>query len=300
MIRKVTKLQRGGRSIILPKTWADEYKVDGEVEVTPKGNSLIITQNNSKEEEKAVVIELDTENKNRIVRTINSLYKKGHKLIRINFSNDRITDRDGKTKDTHKLLAEIIEHLEGFMIISKGKKHIVIDSIANDKLFDNTLRRSFRVLLEMAELTTDGLLDEDKETLKEAEHLYKSLRKLALYCNRTLNRQIIGEIKDIILTHSVVEMLEGIGDTYRHIAKHYMINKPNRKIKSIVVKIQELIRLMYEIYYKKDHYGMEQYFNLRDELYKDLYENSWGLDKAIAENFAYIRWMSTRVVDNLL
>jgi len=301
MIRKVIELGNKSHSLTLPIQWLRKIgiKSGDELEVEEKGQSLILSHNLVKEEQ-IISIELDTENKNRIVRTIRSLYKKGYKLVRINFSKEKITDREGKTVSTHKLIEETVKQLEGFIITSKGENFVVIDCVANDKLFENALRRSFLVLLEMSEMITNGLLENNKETLQEAINIYQSLKKMTDYCCRTLNHQLIGEISNTILTYSLVETLEGIGDSYRHIAKHFQDYKPTKTTKAIAVKMQEIIRLMYELYYKKDPEMLEQYFNIRDELYTDIYERARGQDKAITENYALIRWLTTRVVDNLV
>jgi len=301
MIRKVIELGNKSHSLTLPIQWLRRIgiKSGDELEVEEKGQSLILSHNLVKEEE-TILMQLDSENKNRIVRTIRALYKKGHKLVRINFSNEKVSDRDGKSISTHKLIEETVKQLEGFIITSKGENFAVIECIADDKLFENALRRSFLVLLEMSEMITSGLLENNKETLNEATSLYQSLKALTDYCCRTLNRQLIGQISHTILTYSLVETLEGIGDSYRHIAKHFQNYKPTKTTKAIAVKMQELIRLMYQLYYSKNPETLEQYFNIRDELYMDIYRRARGQDKAITENYALIRWLTTRVVDNLL
>ena len=45
-------------------------------------------------------------NKNRVVRTIKSLYKKGHNKVKVMFSKKIIKDRDGKTHKVDDLLEQ--------------------------------------------------------------------------------------------------------------------------------------------------------------------------------------------------
>ena len=71
-------------------------------------------------------------------------------------------------------------------------------------------------------------------------------------------------------------------------------------MKTVAIKTHDLIQLMYEIHYNNNNENKEQYFQLRDELYHDIYNTKWGTNQAIAENYSFTRWLITKATDNLL
>jgi phosphate uptake regulator len=302
MIRKVIKLQNGCTSITLPKKWTDEFNLNGgeEVEVTAKGNKLIVSQNNLEKEDDLVERQLNTENKNRIVRLIRALYRQGHTQIKINFKDRKIKDRNGKEQSVSEIIEETTKQFQGFMITKQGKDYVIIESLANDVSFENTLRRAFFLLYEMNEIITTEIMEGKEISLEELNKIYANLKLMTDYCSRTLQRRLIDETSNIVTVHSTVEAIEGIGDSLRHIAKHFQKHKPNKKMITIAVITQEMIKLMQEIYYTKDQELIEQYFRIRDELYTEIYSNKNVQNQAIIENFAFVRWQVTKVIDNVL
>ena len=174
MKRKVIQIAESTQLISLPRKWAIEnnIKKGDELEVIPQGKQLSVHVGNN------VVVEktsLDlTKNEVLLERFIASAYRSGYDEVEVRFSNPEIMKKINKVINLQLL---------GFEVIFHGEKRCVIKNIsANlENEFDNILRRTMIILLDMAKSSYEAIEQGKPERLHESISSENTINRFCIF-----------------------------------------------------------------------------------------------------------------------
>ncbi len=249
MKRKVIQLAGKTLVVSLPIEWAKKYNVKkgDEINILDEKNKLVITPETTRQETKKIVF--DVSKVGYFDRNyISYLYQIGYDEIEIVFNNP---------SDIH-VMKEQLPQLLGFEIISQGKNGCTIKSISEplSDEFDNILRRTFLLLLELSSSAIEAIKKVDVEALKHAIDLEETNNKFTDFLKRIINKGGYKDYKNTTFMYSIVRDLEKIADYYKYIYK--IIKEEKKKVLlsnetlALFEDIDKYLRLFYELFYKFD------------------------------------------------
>jgi phosphate uptake regulator len=267
--RKVIQIAGSTQLVSLPREWckSNNIKKGQEVEVQGEGARVIISADGATS---IVTAEVDISNLGFMThRLIGSYYRAGVDELKILYNNP------GLIESVHDSMSR--ETMVGVEIISQTENSSILKYLAgNLEEFDSVLRRTFLLLINMAEETTKLLKENRFEAIKNVSMLERTNNRLTTICRRIINKspsncKITGKVGPM---YSIVESLENIADEYKYICQHYsnLDNKKN-KLNQEAIKIFEsassLIRKFYELFYKFDLIKLREMKEIRDKVVKD-------------------------------
>jgi len=296
------KLMKSGEAYLmsLPIDWVRKHELSpgDELEVERRGNMLNIAHNKEKSR-KRFSIKLNG-NKNQIVNNIVAVYRKGADEIELTY-NSEIADREGNTVKTGKLIQDTVNELIGIRIVEQKPNFCLIQDVtktANDS-FDAILKRMFFLLLSISEESMKAIENKDKKALEEIQLMFYNVRQFTNYALRLLNKHEHIDHTKTVHMYAIVNYLNEMADSFRHIAKHY--STPNIRIPDDILAMHQdlnkLVRVMYETFYDLKEEKMAEFFEMRDKVYLEYrkVKPSNKLD-GVLENIGYVRQMITNLM----
>ena len=246
--RKVIQIANSTQLISLPRKWSIKYgiKKGNEIEVEEQGNTIILRTDTHEIEKR----EIDAEKFGLMLsRCIFALYKQGIDEIKINFND----------KSTLKVIQNSLgKETVGYEIIDQGENYCVIKNVTgNLEDFHSILRRTFLILINMANDSLNNIKKQDFAHLRSVAFLEESNNRFTTTCRRMLNKKGTTEFKYIGPIYYILEELENIADQYKYLCNYlYNLNEKKIKINSEVIAIFEstnnLLKNFYEVFYKFD------------------------------------------------
>lgn len=250
MKRKVIQIAGSTQLVSLPRKWAKEHNVrkGDEVDVQENGSTVNITVGNLNIVEKA---EIDiTTLKSMIPRYIHAMYKRGVDELKLSFSDPSIL----------QIVQDSIGRVAvGYEILEHGKNHCIIKYVAgNLEEFDLILRRTFLMLINMADESLEAIKSKNFSHLKNVAFLEDANNRFTTICRRYLNKS--GTPKSYSKLgplYFIVESLERIADYYKYACNylHEEANQTtviNKSILDIYAKMNMMLHYFYELFYKFD------------------------------------------------
>lgn len=243
------------------------------------GNKIILsTESSLKTEHK----EIDTDRYDIMLpRCIYALYKQGADEIKLNFSNKSIlkTIQDSLGKET-----------VGYEIIDQRENYCVIKNVSgNLEDFDSILRRTFLILINMANESLEYIKKQDFHHLKNVAFLEESNNRFTTTCRRLLNKKGSNEYLYVGPIYYIIEEIENIADYYKYLC-NYLCKINNNKIKIdsevllIYERINNMMNIFYDIFYKFDE---KKIVNMANER-KLIVEKGMNLYNKKMDNVNYI------------
>ena len=298
MKRKIIKQGHNTLTITLPSNWAKKFSLapGSEIELTEKDNGLLISTEQSSSLGKTE-INIDNMDIPTIWKYLMGIYREGYDEVKITFSPSLKLESPYKFFAQHKedikykkekhgkgpldFFHELVNRFIGFEITSHGEGFIIIREMseATSKEFENSLRRVFFLIQQMAEETCKALSKNKPELLTHIHDVDVNLDKFHDYCIRILNKKGNREYGKPNLIFSMLYLLELLGDEYKNISHHLLQDfseKSNLKnLKEMADSVKEQIDHLYTLYYKFDkelvlrisEIDKKRYFNVK-ALYK--------------------------------
>lgn len=269
---KRSVIQLAGRTLLvsLPAKWVDanNVKKGDELELIEDGHRITI---NTEQKSKLETAELNADFLGALIqRYIYALYKKGIDEIRINYSDPKIADL---IRDT--LLNETV----GYEIVSQTPRSCDIKLITSGNIeeFDSLLRRTFLLLISMAEETETAIKNKDFEHLSKTAQLEAPNNRLTTVCRRSLNKWGTDKFNKVGPIYYIIEDLENVADEYKYLCmKLYDLKNSTKTVKPEVLtlfeKTNHIIRTFYEAFYKFDPAKFVTIFDSRKKLVKDAHD----------------------------
>ena len=248
MKRKVIKQGHNTLTITLPSNWVKKcnVKAGDNLDIEEKQDRLMINhpKNLSSEDNIAKIdtVNLGSFNKNHI----SVCYNVGYDGIDVNFNNI----------DIFKMIQRQLSYCTGFEIVNQKESFCKIRNISSvhDEDFEMLLRRTFIMLIELADQTLDAIKKGEYDRLDEIRMLEYTNNKYTCILKRML--YIKGYSRNYNRTHSAycyIFDIERLADDFKRICDYFCENKNIKASKGSLDYFEEVIKLLrtlYEIYYK--------------------------------------------------
>lgn len=249
--------------ISLPRSWAKKNNVmkGQELDVAEDGDKVIVSSSayNSVVKDEIDITRLDA----MAPRCIRALYKKGTDELKVTFSNPESLKlvQDAVTKD-----------VVGFEILEQGPTYCVIKSVSGStEEFEPMLRRTYLLLLSMADEFLATLNKGNFNHMKNVAFLEQTNNRFTMVLRRHINKNGKMNYDKIGPLYFIIETLENLGDQYKYSCR-YFENNFNRKLKlrkesiDLVQKSNQMLKTMYEIFYKYDEEKLVSLKHLRNNI----------------------------------
>jgi phosphate uptake regulator len=263
MKRKVIQIAESTQLVSLPRQWAKKYEIKkgDELEVTMKGNKLEIASDTSAHVQTE---NLDISNLSPMIsRWIHAMYKRGVDEIRVTYDDEKLT------KEVYQAIEK---ETVGYEVIDQSKGRCTVKFVTGELGdFNGILRRTFLVMLNMAEETYEAISTGEFETLSNIAYLEEANNRFTTVCRRLLNKK--GGNIDVSMgaQYYIIEDLENIADYYKYLC-NYLAEKDSSKVKisaealRTLKKTNEALKLFYETYYKFNKDNIVKIGELRKEV----------------------------------
>lgn len=247
MRRKVIQIANSTQLVSLPRKWALRYgiKKGDELEVEEQGTQIVVSTERGQVVEK---VELNIDNlEPMVLRYVVALYKKGVDEIRVVFN---------KPEKIRVVQNSIGKEAVGYEITDQTMGSCVIKHVSGElEEFDPILKRTFLLLVSMAEQAYEALKNGKFEDLKNAAYLEEANNRFTTTCRRLINKKGYKNQKKIGPLYCVIEELENIADQYKYLCL-YFYEKKDKNIKfsketiSMLKDTNEMLKRFYELFYK--------------------------------------------------
>ena len=298
MNRKIIKQGHNTLTITLPSEWTKKFNLQAgsEINLAEKDNGLLITteKHNGHKRAEFSIEGLDIP---LIWKHFMAVYREGYDEILVRFKPDSETENPFKFFSQHKMdlrykketeKKKIVEAIErftsrfiGIEIVEHGNDYVLIKEMGEltSKEFDNSLRRVFLIIQQMADETVEAIKTNNPKILQHMHDVDINLDKFHDYCIRILNKLSYKETRKTSLLFSTLYILELMGDEFKSISFHLIEDFPKAKLTKVLYlaeAIKEQFNLYYDLFYKFEKEkiikisGQDRkiYFNLPDNYKK--------------------------------
>ncbi len=261
MKRKVIQIGDSTQLISLPRSWAKKFNINkgDELDVLDEQNRLVITTTTEINPE---TVELDISNLGLMIpRCVHALYKRGVDEIKFTFEEPSIIQ---------SLQESLGKEAVGFEIIDQGKNYCVVRYVSGQfEDFEPILRRTFLLLLSMAEEIVLCIERKDYNHLPNIALMEQTNNRFTTVCRRYLNRKATLHPTKIGASYYLIEDIENLADEYKYLCTYlYGKNKEHElkidtKTVELLKMVNNLLREFYEIFYKFDRQKLIMIANQR-------------------------------------
>jgi len=290
MRRKIIKQGHNTLTITLPTEWTKRLNLNAgkEVDLFEKDNGIFITAEKGSEQVKRTEIDLDDFDIPTIWKYFMAVYREGYDEVYVKFNPAMRIESPYKFFTQHKLdikygkesqkktvmefLHELVNRFTGFEIMDYGKDFAIIRDISEStyKEFENSLRRVFFLVQQMAEETETAIREDDKKLLSHIHDVDINLDKFHDYCIRVLNKKGVNETRRNSLLFSTLYLIELLGDEFKDISHHIIHDFSKSDLKNlmeIAESTRKQIDLYYALYYKFDSEKIKELSTIDKERY---------------------------------
>lgn len=266
MKRKLMKVGDSSALISLPYKWVQEnnLKKGDELDVTEKGNTLVIGAETTKSREGS--FDFSSYPLFLIQKMIARIYEMGYDKVTIKYS----------TLEQVKTIEGRLPELMGFELIDLGQSSVVVQDIstANTLDFDNLMRKAFMVTKNMFNTIIDDMKNNDLSRLDTIKELDLKLNKFTYFCLRQINKNIVASEEAYVLFY-LAKSLEDLGDIIkRFIDELKEYNKVDKLVLDTLIQIDELFNTAYDFFYKPQMHLAVDSLKLNDQILETIKESS--------------------------
>tara|TARA_Y100000310_G_scaffold285586_1_gene309163 strand:- start:998 stop:1999 length:1002 start_codon:yes stop_codon:yes gene_type:complete len=320
--RKIIKQGHNTLTITLPSAWVKRFNLEAgkEIDLIEKNNGLFISteKNNDEKRTEFNITDMDTST---IWKYFMAVYREGYDEVLVKFdpkmklenpykffTQHRLDLRYGKETQKRNIVSALqgfVSRFIGFEIVEHGKDFILIKEMGDltSKEFDNSLRRIFLLLQDMAETTFEAIIKNDRELVVNMHDVDINLDKFHDYCIRILNKIGNKEPRKSELLFSTLYLLEMIGDEFKQVAHHLLQDFPKAKFDN-VKKLAELVKEQLDIYcslfYKFDLDKVKQISNTDKTVYlsvSEMYKKTSNNEKEVFHHWRVIQRFINALVE---
>ncbi len=248
MKRKIIQLAKTTYVVSLPLKWVKSHgvKKKEEVEVTEEGSKISISLSDVKEPQ-LMKASIDVRGMGRRIAewSIAAVYKRGFDEIKVYYEAGQL----------RFILDYVKDMLLGFFVTEQAEDYCILKSVSKESgaEFDNLLRRSFLVGLELAESSLALSKKGKNEAVGDLLHLEKTNNQLTLTCQRFVRKGLVKENANELFL--IAWHLENVVDDYRDLCK-FIISNPKLKLRNglleIYSEVNAFFRGYYAVFYKFD------------------------------------------------
>ncbi|MBW2997687.1 DUF47 family protein [Candidatus Woesearchaeota archaeon] len=245
MKRKVIQLANNTLVMSIPAAWVKKTKISkgDSINVEEAGDMLLVSPE-GRTVSMSFTIDADqiAFNKN----MLSYLYQKGYDQIEVVNLN----------ADMFKQIKERTSELLGFEIIEHSEKRCLIKAVSKEmeSEFDNLLRRTFLITLEMARHLHDAIAKNEHQRIVEIRNLEKTTNTFTDFCKRILSKGSYKDPENTTYMYVIIRDLEKIADYYKRICDVFLTTKDkpsiSKKTLDLINKTNAFFEMFYKLFYK--------------------------------------------------
>ena len=267
MKRKVIQIANSTQLVSLPRKWCKKLNIKkgDELDVQEKGSQIVVSAEGNKEHER---IHLNIKHLEPMTgRFIHAMYKRGVDEIKVNFD---------KQKELEIVQKALGKETVGYEIVEQGKDFCIIKNVSGDlEDFDPILRRTFLLLITMAEAGLAALKSKNVDNFRSLLPLEESNNRFTTTCRRFINKQntdaLVGPL------YYIIEDLENIADQYKYLYQYLAtLDLKKAKISPAAIELfntaNEMLKMYYSTFYKIDKDNIAELGRTRKQVVKQWYE----------------------------
>lgn len=247
MLRKVIKLANNTFVVSLPAKWVKKVSLSkgDEVNVDDAGDVLLIARSGSSVSRAFV---LDVSKMSFDKNIISYLYQKGYDEVEIVNLNSEIFEE----------VKSRVGDLMGFEIIERSEKRCVVKAVSKEieSEFDNILRRTFFIILEMSRHLAESIATEDLSRISEIRNLEKTTNTFTDFCKRVLSKGRYNNPENTMYIYVLVRDLEKVADGYKRMCDVILEQKGHlavsKKVLDVLVGTNRFFESFYKMFYRFD------------------------------------------------
>lgn len=266
MKRHVIQIAESTQLISLPRKWAKQFgiKKGDELDVVEEGNRLII---HTAKEYAPEQIKYDATGQGYqlIHRAVSALYKAGYDEIQLTFS----------CPEELKIIQNTVNNeFIGFEVLEERRNQLFTRKISDIdyKEIENMIKRTFLFLITIAEESAHAIEKQDFVYLENIKLRDVNVNKLTDYCRRALNKGGTQCYKKPNPVYYIVEELEKVGDCYRDLCDHIILNKIklSKDLLKVYEGITDLLRNASQLFSNLKLDQMKEFIAKRESLHSDM------------------------------
>ena len=251
-------------TVSLPSDWVKKcgVKKGDEIDVLEEEKRLIIRAQVREKECKKAQVDIGDIDKKTCRWLLSILYKQGYDEISVRYNSPEIVG----------MIEEVVRnHIMGFIVAEQYKDSCLLKCVSKEmkQEFNKSERRAFLVTLSLAEKSFELINKGEYSRLKDLYQLEVSNNQLTNFCERLLNKDLIGE-EGTSFKYIILWQLEKIADEFVEIID--LLTENPVKIDAAILRLyeetKELLREYYDNYYKKELRKLKDIYDKKKEIIK--------------------------------
>jgi phosphate uptake regulator len=325
MRRRVIKQGHNTLTVTLPSDWTKKHKISpgDELELDEKPQGLFLTTEKKLKENARADFDITDMDIPTIWKYFMAVYREGYDEVKVYFDSMKTLDfpykfithhrtspkatkqsKEFKKRSVTTSLQGFVDRFIGYEIVEHGKDYILIKDLGGitSKEFDNSLRRVFLLIQQMAEETLEALTTGDTSLLDSIHDIDINLDKFHDYCIRVLNKIGNKDPEKKSLYFTTLYLIEMMGDEFKNIAIHLTQDFSEGKFQNIIPLakfVKEQIDAYYDLYYKFDKEKIKYISQVDQKTYIDVPKLYKKANEEEKEVFHHLR-MIGRYINSLL
>lgn len=286
MKRKVNRVGDSTHTVSLPSDWVKKFNIQKghELEVSPKGNALMISTEGTKSSER-IDIEINHLDPRMAAKVIIVAFQKGYDTIKLHY----------KSEDVLYAVQERIAEMMGFSIMEQGSNYCVIQNISSklEVSFESLIRKAFLIVIDTLKDSLDYYKKGDKEKMLRLRLRDKEVNKFCYYCQRVLNKDYYHVDLEGYTQYYLIRVLEDIGDEIKALIP--LLAKEKKYKKAIGNLLQESINILEtsnKIFFSPKESLLADFYQTTDALKENIFMHAKDMNKNEMEISFYLRTIS--------
>jgi phosphate uptake regulator len=320
MKRKIIKQGHNTLTMTLPSEWTKKLNLTAgkEINLVERENGLFISAEKGNDSRK-VEFDIDDMDIPTVWKHFMAVYREGYDEVLIKFNKDKLENpykfitthrldmRYGKKAEKGTVLGALqgfVNRFIGFEIVEHSKKHILVREMGEltSKEFDNSLRKIFLLLQEMAEETLNAIEKGNPKLLMHIHDVDVNLDKFHDYCIRVLNKTSHKSQRKSQLLFSTLYLLELLGDEFKNISHHLLQDFPKAKFKNVqelAEAVKDQLDAYHDLFYKFEKSKIKKVSQIDSKMYYKIPEVYKKSNEEEKEIYHHLR-MIGRYINSLL
>jgi len=311
MKRKVIKQGHNTLTVTLPSEWIKRFNVQpgAEIDMSELNNGLFLSTEKLSPEKKTEfsIMDLDIPT---IWKYFMAAYREGYDEIVVKFEPGMLLESpykylaqhkyDPKYKNAGKVPIEsalqgFVSRFIGLEIVEHGKDFVRIKEMGEltSKEFDNSLRRMFFIMQQMAEETLKATQSNNSKFTSSMHDIDISMDKFQDYCTRILNKLGNKDSQKTSLLFSIMFILELAADEFKNVSYH--LTQKTKKFSPDIEKMALLVKQQIDAYqvlfYKFNKESLSEIGGIDTEIYLNidkLYKKATEEEKEVIHHLRVI------------
>lgn len=313
MRRKVIKQGHNTLTVTLPADWVNRLNIKPgtELDMAELNNGLFIST-----EKKSGVRKAEFDITGMDIPTIwkhfMAVYREGYDEIVVNFEPNMVLVTPYKYLSQHRYdpkyrsagkvpvgsaIHNFVTRFIGLEVVEHGRGFVRIKEMGEltSKEFDNSLRRMFFVIEQMAEETYNAAQNHDPKFLKSMHDVDITMDKFHDYCVRILNKIGNKNPQRTSILFSIMFMMELAADEFKNISHHLTLEiqgkRFNKNIGKFAGMVKQQVTAFQSLFYKYNKESLNELAKIDQEIYLNIgkyYEKTTEEEKEIIHHLRMI------------